>query len=58
MAHKWNSPREWLDDKLVADELTEREVLSAIIDLVDNDTLQDVFQAEMDADGYFDSEDA
>lgn len=55
--YRWDNAREWLDNKRSLRELSDREILNAFIDLIDCDQIQDVFQAEMDADGYFAEED-
>ena len=54
MAYKWESARDWLDDKIAdAGEDVLREYLSAIVTELDNDTIQDIFKGEMDSDGFF-----
>ena len=53
--YKWASPYEWLAEK-IRDEWTPDEVAMALLQLAqstDSDTLQDHFQSDMDADGYF-----
>jgi hypothetical protein len=52
--YKWNSPHEWLFEH--AELWPAETLLRALHDLAsccDSDTIQDVFQSEMDADGYF-----
>lgn len=54
MVHKLNSPHEWLLDKARhwnADTLYE--ALSDVIYRLDGKSIHDMFQSEMDADGYF-----
>lgn len=54
--YKWNNPHEWLITKIER-EWKEYQLRSAIRNLlykIDNDIIQDAFQDEMDADGYFD----
>lgn len=52
--YKWNNPQEWLLEQA---ELWPAEMLLSVVrDLVsrtDADTIQDLFQSEMDKDGYF-----
>ena len=55
--YKWSNPREWLDWKRLQDGLTDGEILEALICDIDGDKIQDAFQNEMDADGYFEPED-
>lgn len=53
--YKWASPYEWLEEK--AKEWDERKLYHELMNLasqLDSDTLQDEYQADMDADGYFD----
>lgn len=54
--YRWDSPLEWLMDFATRPE--NREQLPGILEDVaskcDSDTLQDLFQDDMDADGYFD----
>ena len=56
-SYRWTSPNEWLSDQLAAtdDPAKLRGYLTAILDLLDPDMLQDVFQTEMEQDGYFQS---
>jgi hypothetical protein len=56
MTYRWANPHEWLFDK-AHDEWTPEQLFAAFRDIVekcDADTLQDLFQTEMDRDGYFD----
>ena len=52
--YKWDSPFEWLAEKA---EDWDREqlldTLTTVAGALDSDTLQDIFQDEMDQDGYF-----
>jgi len=59
--YKWDSAREWLDQKV--EEIAARNdsrsmaelvsIYNTIVAHLDNDTIQDDFQSEMDADGFF-----
>jgi hypothetical protein len=52
--YKWAYPSDWLNDKIDAAEPTElRGIVNAIVTKLAEDDIQDLFQAEMDADGYF-----
>lgn len=52
--YKWASPVCWLDEQVrKADEATLRQMLLALMPSLDGDTIQDVFQFEMQVDGYF-----
>jgi len=54
MVHKLNSPHEWLLGKARhwnADTLYE--ALSDVVCRLDGKSIHDLFQSEMDADGYF-----
>jgi hypothetical protein len=56
-SYKWSSPADWLHDQIQSageDEL--HAYLNAIIPTLDSDTIQDLFENEMDADGYFEAE--
>ena len=54
--YKWDSPLEWLIDKVK--EMDENELRQEIIFIasgyLDYDTIQDIYQSDMDKDGYFD----
>jgi len=54
--YKWKSPRDWLLYKVNHewDESEKVHALISILDLLDADDIQDIFQGEMDMDGYFD----
>lgn len=53
--YRWDSPGDWLAEKIAAgDEYALRGYLNAIVGTLDSDTIQDIFQAEMQTDGYFD----
>lgn len=59
MAYKWAHPGEWLAEKIAeADETTLRGYLNSLLPSLDSDTIQDTFQDEMGADGYFNDDDA
>jgi hypothetical protein len=56
--YRWSHPSEWLDDRIRT--LTTEEDHDALADIaqslagrLDGDSIQDLFQSEMDADGYF-----
>lgn len=52
--YKWEGPHDWLLSKAREWDAAELySALSCVVDKVDADTLQDIFQSEMDADGYF-----
>ena len=53
--YKWESAREWLDQKVQSgDEQFVRGVYNSIIDKLDEDDIQEVFREEMNGDGFFD----
>jgi hypothetical protein len=55
MSYKWAFPHDWLMDQ-AEHHWTPEQVLCALREIVskcDADTLQDIFQTEMDTDGYF-----
>lgn len=56
--YKWDYPLEWLEEKL--NETSDPDVLRTYaLELArkhDSDTLQDLFQDDMDTDGYFEVE--
>lgn len=53
--HKtWKSPHSWLADKTYRwDSESLREVLIILSQYIDADEIQETFESEMDADGYF-----
>ena len=52
--YKWAHPYEWLMWKATSWDLSELfDALQAVAVKHDSDTLQDIFQFEMDKDGYF-----
>jgi len=52
--YKWDSPYDWLMDKATDwDEIRLLAELRNVALLVDSDTLQDLYQTDMDNDGYF-----
>ncbi len=56
--YRWSNPIEWLAYKIKED-WTAAESRSAFIDVlgkVGSDDIQDLFQTEMDGDGYFKKE--
>ena len=55
-AYKWSHPIEWLEEKIEAEELGDLDaqgIARAIAGLLDGDQIQDLFQKDMDDDGYF-----
>jgi len=58
MKYKFPSPRVWLYEKLTEtnDIRTLRSYAYELLLMLDSDQIQDVFQEEMDRDGYFDIE--
>lgn len=51
--YRWNSPHEWLEHKRRADEISDAEIVNAILDKLEMDILEDVFGHEMETDGYY-----
>ena len=53
---RWNSPQEWLEEKLrgTDDPIELHAYATSLLSLLDADQVQDLFQSEMAADGYFD----
>jgi hypothetical protein len=55
--YKWDSPGEWLIEKINSFEMLDfyklREIALIMARELDSDELQDLFQPEMDDDGYF-----
>lgn len=52
--YKWENPYEWLEHK--QEEWSKEETAQALLSLAlhtDSDTLQDLFQSDMEEDGYF-----
>lgn len=54
--YKWNNPHEWLDWALFIGKVQTSELMALIHDAVSSDDVQDRFQSEMEADGYFEEE--
>ncbi len=59
--YKWSSPHDWLIAKVQRhndnNEVSEMQsLLQTLIYELDADKIQDLFQSDMDADGYFDPE--
>jgi hypothetical protein len=57
--YKYESPHEWLSEKVTQAYQSGNSsylagLLNDIIPKLDGDTIQDIFQDEMDGDGYFD----
>ena len=52
--YRWNYPLEWLNEKIDTwDENTLRHELKTIAALLDSDQIQDLYESDMDKDGYF-----
>jgi len=56
--YKWDSPAEWLDKKIQklsdsGDVTGLCQILRDILPNIDNDIIQNIYQEEMDEDGYF-----
>jgi len=52
---KWETPTDWLVDKLGSGEFSASWVLDLLLPSInDDDIIQDIFQEFMDDDGYFD----
>ena len=52
--YRWAFPIMWLRDKIdVANVDDLRDIAAELASRLDSDTIQDLFQNEMDADGYF-----
>lgn len=59
MTYKWKHAHDWLIDKIAnAGEDWLEAALKALASVTDADTIQDVFESEMDEDGYFETEKA
>jgi hypothetical protein len=57
--YRWATPYKWLDEKSNDWDICDlRNALMNLALVSDSDTLQDVFEDEMDGDGYFDDLDA
>ena len=58
MPQKYSTPINWLYQKIVmsTDTAELRAHALTLLQMVDNDQVQDMYQREMDLDGYFESE--
>ena len=56
--YRWAYPSDWLNDKIASsdDVVFLRGVIDSLMSNLPEDDLQDLFQTEMDADGYFATE--
>lgn len=55
--YRWSSANEWLDEKIDSARNAElTSIAKQLASLVDGDQIQDIFQAEMEADGFFTEE--
>jgi len=54
--YRWDTPTEWLTEKIEnSNDMTKIiSICYELIEHVDTDIIQDIFQDEMDEDGYFD----
>jgi hypothetical protein len=56
MSYKWKNPHEWIGGAMQFwDEKRLRAELRAMAVRLDADTLQEMYESEMDADGYFEN---
>lgn len=56
--YRWSHPQEWLQDYIKERSEDANELFSLASELaqhLDGDQIQDLFQSDMDADGYFDA---
>lgn len=52
--YRWDNPHDWLDDHCAEADIIElRSVIRDLCSKLSSDDLQDLFQDEMTADGYF-----
>ncbi len=52
--YKWNNPYEWIIEKVSEwDENQLRHEIVEILSHIDIDTIQDIYQSDMEKDGYF-----
>lgn len=56
--YKWDSPLDWLTDRITnllreGDTATLARDFRQLAEIVDGDAMQDLFQSDMQADGYF-----
>lgn len=51
--YRWETPHDWIWEKIAEGEFTAYEVLQDVLPKMDSDDLQDIYQEEMDKDGYF-----
>ena len=56
---RWKTPHDWLLQKIAQEDIKWHRAafMAYVIEVSDNDTIQDVFEKEMDNDGYFDKAD-
>ncbi len=55
-SYRWANPYEWIEHKVDSGEWSQGQIRSELLALAqqaDPDDLQDLYQSEMDADGYF-----
>ena len=56
--YKWDSPGEWLSEKIQSLEVLDfyklKDIATSMLTVLDGDQLQDLFQDDMDNEGYFD----
>lgn len=51
--YRWESPRDWLEWAVHDRHITFREAFYELLEVTDYDAIQDIFQNEMQLDGYF-----
>ena len=57
MTYRWENVGDWLHDRIAnADEPWLRQAIRDLATVLDYDTIQDIFEDEMDEDGYFEEE--
>ena len=54
--YKWENPSEWLEDFLQSGAASPWSVINTLLTMISEDDIQDLFQSEMEADGYFEVE--
>lgn len=52
--YRWSNPHEWLQEAVAKKQINTNDLLTLINQSVDGDQIQDLFQNDMDKDGYFD----
>lgn len=57
MAYRWRYPSDWLSERLERNPEEAKEIALALLGRLDEDAVQDLFQAEMEEDLYFEKDD-